>query len=330
MVIDFHAHYLAYEHMQMHVKTHTGCIIGAQRYERQNMLVLESNGLPLGSSCKAEEFYDLALRLELMERRGIDVQVLSPPPFMTFTEIAAPTAARFAREQNEAIAAAVALHANSFRGLGIAPWQDAELAVHELVYAMDTLGLVGVEIVTQIAGKNLDDPALDEIWQALDARDAIVLLHPYQVLGPERLTRYYLWNILGNPVETALALACLAFGGVLERFPHIRFLAAHGGGVAPFVMGRWGQAASVRPELAHLYESPLELLRRCYVDSIVHGPQELLYLLEMLGAERIVLGSDFPFDMGTTEPAALFGAPLRAETRQKILSGVALLSSDHL
>jgi aminocarboxymuconate-semialdehyde decarboxylase len=137
----------------------------------------------------------------------------------------------------------------------------------------------------------------------------------------ERLTRYYLTNLLGNPVETAVALASLIFGGVLDRFPRIRFLAAHGGGVAPFVIGRWEHAARVQPELAHLSASPLELLRRIYVDSIVHGTPELLSLIEMLGAERIVLGSDFPFDMGTWEPTTLFGAKLPENVRQQILAG---------
>ena len=186
---------------------------------------------------------------------------------------------------------------------------------------MDTLKLAGVEILTQIAGKNLDSPDLDPIWQALDARNAVVLIHPNHVLGIERLTRYYLLNLLGNPVETAVALASLMFGGVFERFPHIRFIAAHGGGVAPFVIGRWEHAASVRPELAHLSASPLDLLRHSYVDSIVHGEPELRYLIEMLGAERIVLGSDFPFDMGTRTPVSLFGTSLTDNVRRLILTG---------
>jgi aminocarboxymuconate-semialdehyde decarboxylase len=178
-----------------------------------------------------------------------------------------------------------------------------------------------MEMMTTFAGKNLDDPDLDPIWQALDERSALVLLHPYHVLGAERLTRYYLWNALGNPIETALALASLIFGGICERFPHIRFLAAHGGGVAPFVIGRWEHAATVRPEMAHLRVSPLELLRTIYVDTLVHGPQELLYLIEILGSERVVLGSDYPFDMGTSEPVSLFGASLNQAVRQHILSG---------
>jgi aminocarboxymuconate-semialdehyde decarboxylase len=217
---------------------------------------------------------------------------------MFFTEIAGTEAARLMREQNEAIATVVRQYPDPFRGLGVVPLQDTEIAAKEVVYLMDTLGLIGIEILTHLAGKNLDHPDLDQVWHTLNDRQAVVLIHPHDVLGAERLKQHYLWNLLGNPVETAQALASLAFGGVFDRFPRIRFIASHGGGVAPFVVGRWQHAANVRPELAHLSASPLDLLRHVYVDSIVHGPQELLYLIETLGADRIVLGTDLPFDMG--------------------------------
>jgi aminocarboxymuconate-semialdehyde decarboxylase len=327
MIIDFHAHYLAREHLQMHAKTPDGRIVGSSIRGQGKDAIMETNGIPLGTSCKPEDFYDLAARLEFMAATEVDVEVLSPPPFMSFTEIPGSEAAKLVREQNEAIAEVVRLYPVSFRGLGVAPVQDAESAVTEIAYLMDTLRLAGVEILTQIAGKNLDQPDLDPVWQALDARGAVVFIHPLEVLGAERLTQYYLRNLLGNPAETAVALASLMFGGVFERFPHIRFLAAHGGGVAPFVIGRWEHAAQVRPELAHLPASPLALLRHTYVDSLVHGAPELRYLIEILGADRIVLGSDTPFDMGTRDPVALFRTTLPDELRQRILAGHQNLSA---
>jgi aminocarboxymuconate-semialdehyde decarboxylase len=330
MIIDFHTHYLAREHMQMHVQAADGHVIGASMHEQGKDIILEANGNPLGNSCKPEDFCDVDARMELMEQSGVDMHVLSPPPFMFFTEIAGSEAARLLREQNEAIAAVVRQYPNSFRGFGVAPLQEADLAVQEIAYSMDKLGLIGIEILTHIMGKNLDHPDLDPIWQALDERHAVVLIHPDKVLGAERLTQHYLWNLLGNPVETAQALASLAFGGVFDRFPRIRFIAAHGGGAAPFLVGRWERGAAVRPELAHLRTSPLDLLRHVYVDSIVHGSQQLRYLIEILGAERIVLGSDFPFDMGTREPVALFGASLDDDERQSILAGHRDLIAGHL
>lgn len=321
MIIDYHSHYLAREHFNMHTKTPAGRIVGARTSGDGASAILEANGNPLGTACNPEDFYHLATRLERMEPSGVDMQVLSPPPFMCFTEIAGAEATRFLREQNEAIATAVRRYPNSFRGLGVAPVQDAESAVTEIEYLMDTLQLEGIEILTHIMGKNLDAPDLDPVWQALNARAAIVFLHPNYVLGMERLTKYYLLNLLGNPVETAQALASLMFGGVLDRFPRIRFLAAHGGGVAPYLIGRWQHAAHVRPELAHLATSPLDLLRHMYADTIVHGAPELRYLIETVGAEHIALGTDFPFDMGVQDPIALFGTNLPEDVRQQILAG---------
>jgi aminocarboxymuconate-semialdehyde decarboxylase len=320
MIIDFHTHYLAQEHMQMHVQAVDGRIIGASMHRQGKHIALQANGNPLGCSCRPEEFFDLAGRLEFMEHNGIDMHVLSPPPFMLFTEIAGSEAASLLREQNEAIADVVRHYPNSFRGLGVVPLQDAELAVQEIAYVMDQPGLIGIEILTHVMGKNLDHPDLQPIWSALDERRAVVLIHPDRVLGAERLTQHYLWNLLGNPVETAVALASLAFGGILDRFPHIRFIAAHGGGVAPFLVGRWQRGALVRPELAHLHTSPLAMLRHIYVDSLVHGALQLQYLVDLLGAERVVPGSDFPFDMGTRELTALFDASLSEHIRGKLLA----------
>jgi aminocarboxymuconate-semialdehyde decarboxylase len=320
MIIDFHAHYLAREHLNMHTCTPEGHIIGAAIHGQGANAIMEANGIPLGSSCQPEAFHNLPARLELMAQSGVDLEVLSPPPFMCFQQIAGNEAARLTREQNEAIASVVRQNSDSFRGLGIVPLQDPEIAATEVVYLMDTLGLSGIEILTHVAGKDLDQLNLDPLWQALDERAAVVLLHPDNGLNTPRLLRYYLWNLLGNPVETALALACLAFSGVFEHFPHIRFIAAHGGGVAPFVLGRWEHGAAVRPELAHLKISPASILNHIYVDSIVHSPQVLYALIEMLGAERIVLGSDMPFDMGTEKPVALSGASLPENIRQRILA----------
>nr|BBH93226.1 amidohydrolase [Thermogemmatispora argillosa] len=321
MIIDFHAHYLAREHLQMHARAPDGRMLGCRWRGQGTDAVLETGGVPLGSACRPEDFYDLDARLELLATAGVDLQVLSPPPFMAFYELPGAEAAPLLREQNEAIATVVRRYPDSFHGLGLAPLQDPARAVEEIAYLMDQLQLAGIEMLTRVNDWNLDAPELEPVWQALDARRALVFIHPLEVLGAERLTRYYLRNLLGNPAETAFALASLLFGGVVERYPQIRFLAAHGGGVAPFVIGRWQHGARVRPELAHLRASPLTLLRRIYVDSLVHDGEALRYLVSVLGAERVVLGSDLPFDMGTRTPVALFGAELAPPERLQILSG---------
>src|SRR5260370_14704169 len=144
MIIDFHAHYLARAHLQMHAKTPDGRIVGSRMRGEGKDAVIETNGVPLGSSCKPEDFYDLATRLEFMAATGVDVEVLSPPPFMSFTDIPGSEAAKLVREQNEAIAEVVRLYPASFRGLVVAPLQDAATAVAEIAYLMDTLGLAAL------------------------------------------------------------------------------------------------------------------------------------------------------------------------------------------
>jgi aminocarboxymuconate-semialdehyde decarboxylase len=321
MVIDFHAHYLAPEHLTMQATTPEGRVVGSGLRGSGSTAMLEANGFPMGSAATPEGYSNLDLRLEQMAAMGIDMQVLSPPTYMMFLEIAARDAARLDREQNEAIAEAVRRHPTALAGLGVIPYQDAEVAVREIAHLMDELGLLGVQIPTQVTGWNLDDPQLDPVWQALNARDALVFVHPNEVLGRERLDRYYLWNLIGNPTETAVALASLMFGGVIERFPRIRFLAAHGGGSAPYLLGRWEHAARIRPDLAHLSATPRELFKRVYVDSVVHGPGELRYLIEVIGAERILLGTDVPFDMGVADPVALYGANLPGDAVERIRRG---------
>src|SRR5260370_4987917 len=206
MIIDFHTHYLAREHLQMHAKTPDGRIVGSSIRGQGKDAIMETNGIPLGTSCKPEDFYDLAARLEFMAAPEVDVEVLSPSPFMSFTEIPCSEAVKLVREQNEAVAEVVRLYPVSFRGLGVAPVQDAESAVTEIAYLMDTLRLAGVEILTQIAGKNLDSSDLHPVCQELYARRALLLIHPLDVLRAERLTQYYLRKLLANPVETASPL----------------------------------------------------------------------------------------------------------------------------
>jgi aminocarboxymuconate-semialdehyde decarboxylase len=321
MVIDFHAHYLASEHLTMQATTPEGRVVGSGVRGSGNTATLEANGFPMGTAATPGGYSDIELRLERMAAAGIDMQVLSPPTYMMFLELAARDAARLDREQNEAIAAVVRRHPTAFAGLGGVPYQDSVVAVQEIAHLMDELGLLGVQVPTQVNGWNLDDPELEPVWAALNARDALVFIHPNEVLGRERLDRYYLWNLIGNPTETAIALASLMFGGVIERYPRIRFVAAHGGGSASYLLGRWEHAARVRPDLAHLSATPRELFNRVYVDSIVHGPGELSYLIDVIGVERILLGTDAPFDMGVSDPVALYGANLPGDAVEQILRG---------
>src|SRR5262245_52646849 len=171
-----------------------------------------------------------------------------------------------------------------------------------------------------IAGdRNLDDPSLRSFFDAAAELGAMIFLHPLAVLGAERLARHYLTNLIGNPTDTAVAVASLIFGGVLEELPGLKIVCAHGGGSTPMLCGRWDHGARVRSELAHLKRLPSESLRRLYFDSLTHSAEGLELLVRTVGAERIVLGSDYPYDMGDERAVERIETATFLEPREKQL-----------
>ena len=179
--------------------------------------------------------------------------------------------------------------------------QAPELAADELARAIGA-GLVGAHIGSNINGRNLDDPALEPVWAQAAALGAFILIHPVGVAGAERLKSYYLANLIGNPVDTTIAAASLVFGGVMERFPSLKICLAHGGGFVPYQADRWVHGWQVRGEpKVNLAISPQASLRRFYYDTILHGAPALEFLVRTAGAGHVLLGSDYPFDMGTPE-----------------------------
>jgi aminocarboxymuconate-semialdehyde decarboxylase len=268
-----------------------------------------------------EHVFDPALRVEDLDRLGLERQVLSPPPLM-FCYWAEPAAgAEFCRFHNDAIAAVVAARPTRFLGAAIVPLQAPDLAVKELERAA-RLGFGCVEIGSSVDGRDLDDEALYPVWEAASALDLALFVHPAApVLGLERVRKYNLPLVLGNPLETALTITRVIYGGLLDRWPRLRWCFAHGGGAFAFVAGRVDRGWSVMPEgKAAVSRPPSAYARRVWVDSITHSAPALRFILDTHGAERVVLGSDYPFRMGYDDPlAALDEAPLDAATRQRIV-----------
>lgn len=248
-------------------------------------------------------------RLEDMDRLGIDRQALSPPPIM-FCYWADPKAGQaFARIQNENVAAIAARHPMRFVGMGTVPLQDSALAIEELRYARERLGLGAVEIGTCPGGRDLDDPELLPFFEACHDLGVSIFVHPATpLIGQERLTRYYFSLVVGNPLETALAISKLIFGGVLERWPRLRLCFAHGGGAFPFTLGRLNHGWAVRPEGPKaIPKEPGEYARLLYFDSLTHSPASLQFIVQQFGGDRVMMGSDYPFDMGVADPVASIG-----------------------
>src|SRR5262244_2620200 len=243
--------------------------------------------------------WDLERRLQDMAASKVDVQVLSVCP-QTFLYAQPPAvAAAFARVQNEQLAKLAKARPDRFLGIATLPMQAPKAAADELRHAMNGLGLRGAQIGSNIAGKNLDDPELEPVWATAAELGAFILVHPINVAGMDRLGSYYLNNLIGNPLDTTIAAASLVFSGVLERYPSLKICLSHGGGFVPYQAGRFLHGWHVRKEpKGRLPKPPTESLARFYFDTIVHSKEVLAFLVGNAGANRVLLGSDYPFDMG--------------------------------
>jgi predicted TIM-barrel fold metal-dependent hydrolase len=260
-------------------------------------------------------------RLADLDAIGVDVQVVSPMPMHRYW--AGPElAVTLTTVTNEAVAAHCAGGAGRLYGLGTLPLQHPGLAVRELERAMTELGLKGVSVSTNVDGRELADPAFDPVWEAAAGLGAVVFVHPWGCSLGTRLGAHFLGNTFGQPAETALALSHLVFAGTLDRHPGLRLLAAHGGGFLPTYIGRSDHAWSQRPDARGCAGPPSSYLRRIWYDALVYTPQALRHLVEVAGADKVVLGTDYPFDMGVTDPVErAAAAALPAADLTAILSG---------
>jgi aminocarboxymuconate-semialdehyde decarboxylase len=241
-------------------------------------------------------------RIEDMVRAGISKQMISPIPVL-FCYWGSPEAtARFAAIQNDYIAQLVDEHPESFIGAATVAMQSPKLAIAELE-RIKSLGFRCVEVGTNVNGTYPDDPSYEEILTAAADLDLAVFVHPWDGFGEDQIRKYYLPHMIALPAETSLAIARLILGGVLDRLPHLRIGFAHGGGNFVPLLGRIDHGYRVRPEMkAGGASLPSSYLRRLYFDSITHDPELLESLLRRVGSDRIMLGSDYPFDMGVADP----------------------------
>ena len=264
---------------------------------------------------------DVQRRLADLDAIGVDVQLVGPMPMHRYW--AGPElASKLTTVTNQAIAAHCAGGAGRLYGLGTLPLQHPDLAVRELERAVTELGLKGVSVSTNVDGRELADPAFEPVWEAAAGLGAVVFVHPWGCsLGP-RLGAHFLGNTFGQPAETALALSHLVFGGTLDRHPGLRLLAAHGGGFLPTYIGRSDHAWWQRADARGCARPPSSYLRGIWYDALVYTPQALRHLVEVVGSDKVVLGTDYPFDMGVTDPVErAAAAALPAADLTAILSG---------
>lgn len=270
---------------------------------------------------------DLDTRLADMDRAGIHLQVLSPAPNQYHYDTEPDVARQLCAQVNETVASMARHPSGRFLGLCTVPLQHPELAVLTLRHAVKELGLRGVEIGTHVGGADLDTLGLEPFFAEAQALGALVFLHPAGFSDGRRLGAYFLNNIIGNPLESTLAVSRLVFSGLFERLPGLKLCVAHGGGYLAAYPGRMDHAWRVRPECrACLQSPPSQSLRQLYFDTLVHNPRQLAQLLREFGPQRLLLGSDYPYDMGDPEARAHIEAlpGLDEASRRRLLGGNAL------
>lgn len=308
-VIDVHCHLM----------TPQATELVAAHYPPDDLLANEPYDLYAGEPSRARnrelaptllpKLRDTAPRLRDMDAMGVDIQVLSSFVSQNFYWTDASLGSAVARVQNERLAEAADEHPDRFVALGTLPMQDPASAVTELEYAIQTLGFKVVQISTNIDGRDLDDPRFEPFWRRAEELDAVVLLHPSGFTEARRLDDWFLTNLIGNPLDSTVALSRLILSGCLSRHPRLQLLVVHGGGYTPFYWARLDHGWRARPEVrANLVEPPSQVLQRVYFDTMVFDPGLLRNLVTFAGPDHVLLGTDYPFDMGEEDPVGLIGA----------------------
>ncbi|RKH46549.1 amidohydrolase family protein [Corallococcus sicarius] len=326
MKVDIHTHLLPPEMPRFAERFGYGGFITLDHHAPCRARMLRDDGKffrEIESNC-----WDPKQRVVECDAHGVQVQVLSTVPVL-FSYWAKPEhGLEVARFLNDHLASAVATAPRRFVGLGTVPLQSTDLAVKELERCVRTLGFAGVQIGSHVNDLNLSDPALFPFFQAASDLGAAVFVHPWDMMGEAKMAKYWLPWLVGMPAEVSLAICSLIFGGVMERLPKLRLAFAHGGGAFPGTIGRIQHGFEVRPDLVAVDNpvAPRDYLGRFWVDSLVHDTEALRAIVKLFGADKVALGSDYPFPLGEDRPGTLIESltDLEPAVRDRLLSQNAL------
>lgn len=271
--------------------------------------------------------WDPEARLQDCHHHQVDVQVLSTIPVLFSYWAKAKDALEVSRFLNDHLADIVRRYPKRFIGLGTIPMQDPDLAIREMERCVNELGLRGVEIGSHVNDWNLSDAALFPVFEAAEKLGAAIFVHPWDMMGKSKMEKYWLPWLVGMPAETSLAICSMIFSGIFEKLPKLKVAFAHGGGSFPSTIGRIEHGFNVRPDLCAVDNdvNPKNYLGKFYIDSLVHDPKMLDYIIDTMGADRIALGTDYPFPLGELKPGHLIeSTSYSMEIKEQLLSGSAL------
>jgi aminocarboxymuconate-semialdehyde decarboxylase len=296
-IIDIHAHF--YPQSYLKILAEEGERFGIRLDQRHpKELVLDIRGSQLGLK---PAFTDLEVRRKEMNRQRVDIQALSltrPMVYWADPELGL----KLSQAMNDAVAEAHTAFPDRFVGLAVLPMQDIPPALEELERASRLPGIRGVYMGTNINGKDLSDPQYLPLFQRIEGLRLPVFLHPTQVIPTDRFKPYFFYNLIGFPVDTTIAAAHLIFSGILDRFPRLSFCLPHAGGALPYLVGRMNRGHKITEECRQMKHKPSTYLRRFTYDTISHDPGALLYLIRLVGADRVMIGSDYCFAIGYDRP----------------------------
>lgn len=290
--IDFHTHIISEDFLNL-----------AEKYSDERWPVLEktcdcgANIMIKGKKFReiTDHAWDAEARIKDMDEEGIDIQVLSPIP-VTFSYWSHPEKGlELARFQNDFIASVVKKHPKRFIGLGTVPLQDVEASIKEMERAVNELGLKGIQIGSNINGRNLDDESLEPFFKMAHEQSIPLFVHPWETLGGERMPRHNFMYMVGMPSETALAAGSIIMSGMLDRYPELKVCFAHGGGALPYLLPRMDKGWEVWPHIRKTDKPPSHYAKLLYYDSLVYDENNLQFMIDRFGARQIIAGSDYPF-----------------------------------
>ena len=262
--------------------------------------------------------WDAGVRLKEMDETDVSVQVLSTIPVL-FNYWAKPEHGyETSRFFNDHIAQCVVHEPRRFIGIGTVPLQDIDLAIKEMERCVKELKMPGLEIGSNINGKNLSDPYFFPFWEAAEELNCSLFVHPWEMMGENEMQKYWLPWLVGMPAETTRAITSMIFGGVFHKYPKLRVAFAHGGGSFPFTIGRIEHGYNVRPDLCAIDNcvNPREYLGKFWIDALVHDEKALEYVTDVMGSDKVCMGSDYPFPLGEHRPGSLIKS-MNFSERQK-------------